>query len=1409
VYFNIFIKNVLNNNIYYSEVFLDHDSTNTYISDFSFDTNTGLSTSIPGSFDASIESGKLLLKYTNNDTGGVLLKTSIVGFGTTSVGIGTYRFKEFLQLDGTERSARFESTYSVSSGVSTANLLQINSLLDSSVKSVIRVSYGNTSALHQVMMINDQTESYTLQYPFLSIGSTSGIGTFGSEFNGSNVIMKFYPDPNITENIEIRSFNEILYRDFDFINLPPDLEYGTSKFSIILSQYNAINGQRRESLAFDAKYNNIPIFEKTFTPYESTQLDPVSGKFTINSHFFETGEELIYTPTSTFPGLPASSVGIGSTANYVGVVTNILPSTVYAIKIDNNNFKLATRKDYANAGIYVTFTSFGEGNAHKLEMVKKDEKSVISLNGVVQKPLTFTPITYNLDSNGGQIGVGNSFISLSGIATIKTKDLMKIENEYVQVLNVGLGTTYSGPIVGFGTYKIAEVRRGYVGTSATVHSDGVSARVYRGAFTISGSKIYFTEAPKGNKNEKIGLDGLISPKDTFTGRVYLRKDYSKNVIYDDISDQFTGIGQTFEITVQGISTVGVETGSGILFINDVYQTPTTSNNTGNNYFYSSNGSKTFVEFTGISSASGSASKIISEFDINQNELPRGGVVVSLGSTNGLGFAPLVGIPTSHIEIKVGTGGTILSVGFTTAFINGYDISGTVGVTTNRITGISTGALKVGQRIKTVTSLIQSDTVINSIGITSIGISKSTLNSVGLTTTFNFEGSIIYGSGYYGSNISIGVTDSTGVGTGGVIRASIGAGGTITGFSVINQGIGYTNPSAMVPDPSYENLPVIGVSRVSTGATTETGKGLLVTLEVGASSTTGIGSTLFEVRTFKISRPGYQFEVGDVIKPVGLVTAFGLSQPLEEFELTVTQIFDDSFASWQFGELDFIDSIALLQDGRRTRFPLYYNAQLLSIETDPDLPGSADIDLASVLLIFVNGVIQEPNVSYTFTGGTSFEFSDPPSEDAQISIYFYRGTRGVDSRLINITETVKNGDLVQLFGSSSYPIQQDSRTIFNITSSDVIETNAYSGLGVTESYDRPLFWTKQKSDKFINGDAVYKSRDSLEAQVYPTAKIIADFDSTDTEIFVDDGAFFGFEGTKYGITIDSVDLLIKDSTEPTSARLQPAISSGEVNSVNIIDGGSGYGVTSLTVKFSKPPQIDTPENVGVGSTATAIAYLTAGIVTSITITSPGYGYTVAPQALVSTPEFSLETVTSAAGGNIKGFSGIITGITTTTGGGGHPLALKLYLQRTNVSTNFDDLFVNYPIYITETNVGSGVTSVDYEDSSIVGIGTEYLDNVYYIKSLTRNADKAEIICNIHSSTNIVGIATTGTRENPVGRFSWGRISGFTRSTTNPISIGVTGLTVDAGLSTFPFAQRRGFGLRDIGAIRKLSSSIIVS
>ena len=50
-------------------------------------------------------------------------------------------------------------------------------------------------------------------------------------------------------------------------------------------------------------------------------------------------------------------------------------------------------------------------------------------------------------------------------------------------------------------------------------------------------------------------------------------------------------------------------------------------------FAESGGTSTNVVFTGITSSNGTL--IISDTDVNQNQLPRGGVIVSLGSTGGL------------------------------------------------------------------------------------------------------------------------------------------------------------------------------------------------------------------------------------------------------------------------------------------------------------------------------------------------------------------------------------------------------------------------------------------------------------------------------------------------------------------------------------------------------------------------------------------------------------------------------------------------------------------------------------------------------------------------------------------------------------------------------------------------------
>jgi hypothetical protein len=1090
------------------------------------------------------------------------------------------------------------------------------------------------------MMVQDITNVYVQQSPFLSIGSTTGtstfdsngIGTFGAEYSENNFILKFYPDSSITSKIDILSFNQCLYTILDDVNIPPSLNYEKITESINVSFYNAINGDRVNRTDFNLTSDGYPIFAKTFDPSNISILNKVTGVFTIPNHFFSNGERLVYTPKSTFIGIGSVPVGIGATLNSVGIVTTLLPSDVYAIKLSNNTFKLSTRQDYARLGIGVTFTSNGQGNAHQIEMYKKNEKAIITIDNLVQYPLIYTPISYNLSGNGGQISDVSSIFALSGISTISPKDILKIDDEYMGIVSVGLGTTNIGPITNSGTISLVEVVRGFVGSLASSHTDSTAARIYKGSYNIVGNSIFFTEPPRGNPQIERTSENLRFETSDFTGRVFLRNNYTTNQIYDDISAKFTGIGRTFTLTVGGANTVGLGStgGNGILFINSIFQTPTTVNNPDNNFKIIENSTLgiSSVVFSGITSAN-TLDIFTSQVDINQNQTPRGGIIISLGSSTGLGYAPLVGAAVTAV---VGAAGSIKSVG--------------LGTTDNLGSGYN--------------------------GIVSIGVS-------------------VYESGHKG--------------TPAVITASVGAGGRLS-FNVGAGGTGYVNPKIFVSEPSYENLTVTGVSRLGIGTTTSTGIGLRLNVEVGASSTTGIGSTYFEVTRFNISRQGYNFQRGDVFKPVGLVTDSRLGSPLSEFKLTVLNTFTDSFAAWQFGEFDYIDSIANYQDGIRTRFPLYYNNELLSFEVQKD----SQVNLANALLIVINGVIQDPGVAYEFDGGTSFVFTTAPKAEDNVAIFFYRGTAGDDSTLItDINETLKRGDFVQVLKNNSISgsISQNKRTIFDLSFSDKFETNLYSEQGVDTENNRPLSWIKQKVDRKINGEDVYKTRDSIESLIYPTAKVIKNFSTTNDEIFVDNAELF-----EYDVNTNFDALIVN----------------------------------------------------GISTTASGAVELISNI--------------------------SL----------VNGFSGIITGITTTTGSGGNPLALKFHMEARSGAL-YSELAVGYPIYIFDTRVGRGVTSIDSSDSSVVGIGSTFLDNIYYVHQISSTGTTGIITCNIKSNTSVVGLASTGSVSNPVGKFSWGRLSTLTRS-SSPISIGVSGNTVDVGLSTFPTIQRRGTGIRDTGALSKL-------
>jgi hypothetical protein len=1482
--------NIINANLEYKsyvEIYLTHDGENTYLSEFYFDDIDQYNGRYIGSFTSYISGGILKLDFVNDTPSDTIsVRCRNVGFGSTSIGSGIYRFKSDNEPDGIERSATYESNISYTNSGIPGVVISLNKNLFSSIKSLVRVSVGDTTALHQLLTIHDGDRVHVSQYPFLSIGSTSGIGTFGGEYLGNNVQIKFYPDPEFSGNIEILSFNENIYKLLDIGNEYKPLEYLPNSESIVTSSFFGTNLETINKTNFEMRYNGVPIFSKKFNPANTSVLNKETGLFNINNHFFSTEEELIYTPKSSFLDIDASAVGIGLTLSYTGIVTDRLPDRVYAIKINNDQFKIATRKEYAQAGIFVTFTSSGEGNAHEFEMVKKNEKSLITVNDLTQYPLAYTSLAYNLSENGGQISAASSVFSLSGISSINPTDLLKINDEYMYVTNVGLGTTSIGPITFVGDFSLVEVSRGFVGTSATTHLDGDLARIYRGSYNIVGNEIHFTNPPRGSSFYVSDLDfsNLIRNKATFNGRVFLRQRYDTNTIYDNISEKFTGLDKSYTLTVEGNNTVGLGTsgGNGIVFINSIFQTPTTLNNTDNNFeiIEDTNAGITSISFTGITDENGDI--IISESDVNQNQLPRGGLIVSLGSTAGLGYAPLVGASV-------------------TAVLNQF------------------GAI------------------------------------VGFGTTSQF------GSGYI-SPVSIGVTQNGHSGTEAIITANVGAGGTLS-LNIINAGSGYTNPIIRIPSPSYENLPVVGVSRLGIGQTTETGTGLLMTMETSPSeskpisgrnadasnlilrnsqliaevsvgrtldnypgfsipggnqkciddiigilrsltynlsyggndqiydaakiyvdndylsgeeeesiyayeqvkllaiqvmrnepidiggysvldqyfdltiegdisgipgvynpgdcsdvesaiaSFVGIVTTaidtgnlptrtispasLFEISSFKISRNGYGFRRGDVFKPVGLVTDANLSQPLKEFELTVLDIFNDSFGAWQFGELNYIDSIKNFQDGKRTRFPLFYNSGLLSFEVDESNPDSQLIDLDSVLVIFVNGILQIPKKSYQFNGGTSFRFNVPPKPEDNIAIFFYIGTENEDSVQIIVSESLRIGDQVQVLSNNELittTISQNKRTITDIASSDKIETSLYTGPGIDDANEKPISWIKQKRDLLINGENVFKSRDSLEPQIYPTSRVIKSFGNNDTEIFVDNIDLFSYDNDNP--SVNNFDLLLSHQNDDIfPAGAIPVVSSnGTIQNLIITNPGSGYIGTSVEVKFSNPTQIG-------GITARAFLSISNGQVSlPATITNPGSGYSQdnPPQVIIEYPKPSIEYLSESKG--IVGFNADILSIDVGPGINTN-LGLKFEFYRS--SGGLSQLQVGYPIYVFNTLVGNGTISILSDDSEIIGIGTTCLDNIYYVSAFDVNTGIAT--CNISSTTNITGITTSGAINSPVGKMSWGRISGFNRS-ENPLTININGNTTSSGLSTYPVVQRRGYGLRDTGSIKKAIKSI---
>ena len=82
-------------------------------------------------------------------------------------------------------------------------------------------------------------------------------------------------------------------------------------------------------------------------------------------------------------------------------------------------------------------------------MSKKNEKALISIDNLIQQPIAFSLVDYVTQEN---ISISTSFVQLSGISSIGLGDVIKVEDEYMKVRNVGLSTYPAGPISFAGTF---------------------------------------------------------------------------------------------------------------------------------------------------------------------------------------------------------------------------------------------------------------------------------------------------------------------------------------------------------------------------------------------------------------------------------------------------------------------------------------------------------------------------------------------------------------------------------------------------------------------------------------------------------------------------------------------------------------------------------------------------------------------------------------------------------------------------------------------------------------------------------------------------------------------------------------------------------------------------------------------
>ena len=259
--------------------------------------------------------------------------------------------------------------------------------------------------------------------------------------------------------------------------------------------------------------------------------------------------------------------------------------------------------------------------------------------------------------------------------------------------------------------------------------------------------------------------------------------------------------------------------------------------------------------------------------------------------------------------------------------------------------------------------------------------------------------------------------------------------------------------------------------------------------------------------------------------------------------------------------------------------------------------------------------------------------------------------------------------------------------------------------------------------------------------------------------------------------------------------------GTVTSFDITNAGVGYTIAP-TVSITTPIGLTTSQGARASATISGV-----GTVNAITVSYGGstsgfaYSSTAAPSVLIGEPKSvaSIETIENVS---YSGDFGIISGISTTSVGvASTAIVFDLLLPKESLFRNaatvgsaltVSGISTGYYFTVFNSNVGASVTSL-YQDGTVVGIGTSFLDNVYEVAQVSIAQTMgigigltyvAQVTVSVQDYNGLTGLGYSEF----FGEYSWGRIDTAPRGNARVFTSYAGNSDGLIGITTSPIVER---------------------